>query len=392
MISEREKYEQFEHYLKGSLDSAAKYALEESLRKDPQLSSELEEYRQAHQLVFERGLLDVRQELTSLHTARLKRSRNWRNGRNILISAGILVTGVLLYVLLNRNGDAEQERNILNGSVAGIDSIQGTTVMESGEQTLQSTAGDNTAIPQTTADGVSLKTDGNALKSRHADGDKFMKEELANKKAIIPDGKNKETMPLDMPMTDKNNPVENKPQVSDPMDESINAPCENVLIAFEFVAENTCLNRSQGRILFLSQSLKGGRPPYEFSITGGSAFESLLLFDNLQGGRYNLVVRDADHCLSGTGVAEVGEIECDFRFAPDKGEVWEIPAINDKEGKLLIFSKEGSIRYAARIDASTDREWDGRTLNGEPLPLGVYLFRIEFDDGSRFNGTVTIIK
>jgi len=391
MISEREKYEQFENYLKGALNNESKAALEESLRKDPELSRQLEEYRQAHRLIFEGGLLDLRKELGTLHTARLKRSRNWRNGRNILFPAGIIVTGIMLYVLLNRNGDTEQEKKNLSESVAGVDITTEKVVTESGEKKLQGTSGENTAVPESTADSVSLKTDGSASKSMRADGDKFM-QELVKTKAIITHEKNKETMTLDMFMTDKNNRPESEPQVSDTVDEAINVPCENVLISFEFVAENTCLNRSQGRIMFLSQSVRGGKPPYEFSITGGSAFESLLLFDNLQGGRYYLVVRDGDHCLSETGIAEIGEIECDFRFAPDKGEVWEIPILNDKEGKLLIFSKEGSIRYNANVGASSNREWDGRTLNGEPLPLGVYLFRIEFNDGSLFNGTVTIIK
>ena len=158
------------------------------------------------------------------------------------------------------------------------------------------------------------------------------------------------------------------------------------------MAENTCSDRSQGRILFLTQSLRGGTPPYEFSINGGKVFESRALFDNLQGGNYRLAVRDADQCISETGIAEVRNMECDFRFAPGLGEVWEIPFITDKEGKLSLYSKDGKLLYSVAIGPYSGKTWDGRSLQGEMLPLGVYMFQLAFEDGSLYQGTVTIIK
>jgi hypothetical protein len=393
MISEKEKYELFENYLKGALDYETKVALEDSLRKDPELSRELEEYRQAHRLIFERGLLDLREEIASLHQAKLKTGRNWRYGRNILISAGILVTGVLLYKGLNLTQETDRVKDSQNKSVAGIENVVETVEKENEQNLLTDRNEDHGEMKKTTTDSTILKLDDQSLKSTVAAGDNVIDKPLeAIANPLRTSRLEPEATPLDISKPDGAFKPEEKLSVDEKTDQVNAIPCENVLISFEFVAENTCKDRAQGRILFLSQSLRGGKPPYEYSINGGSVFEARPLFDNLQGGPYRLAIRDANHCQSAISFAEVNEFECDIRIAPNKGEVWEIPIISGKEGKLFIFSKEGNMKYYANVGASYNPEWDGRTLNGEPLPLGVYLFSIEFNDGSQVNGTITIIK
>ncbi|MCX6315720.1 MAG: gliding motility-associated C-terminal domain-containing protein [Bacteroidetes bacterium] len=42
----------------------------------------------------------------------------------------------------------------------------------------------------------------------------------------------------------------------------------------------------------------GGTPPYQYSINGGTSFQPFNTFTGLAGGNYNVVVRDANNCLS----------------------------------------------------------------------------------------------
>jgi hypothetical protein len=393
MISEREKYEQFENYLKGLLDNESKAAFEDKLRKDPELNRELEEYRQAHRLIFEGGLLDLRQELETLHEAKLNTGRSWRRVKSILISSGILVTGALLYVYLSRHDKIDAERSL---SVESGTKVENTTEPygEESRQILSPESSDRNALLRNEAtDSTGQKGSDLTVKSPVTGTDKIKNRPMeAITNPLKTNNTGDEISPLVLQKADTPFSQESRPPGSEIKGRPPVPDCERVIISCEFIAENTCSDKSLGRILFLTQSLRGGMPPYEFSITSGKVFESRVLFDNLKGGNYRLAVRDANQCISETGFAEVRSLECDFRFAPGLGELWEIPFITDKEGKLNLYSKDGKLLYSAMIGPYASKTWDGRSLQGEVLPLGVYMFLLDFKDGSLYQGTVTIIK
>ena len=393
MISEREKYERFENYLKGLLDLEAKAAFDKDLKEHEELSREFEDYRQAHQLIFEGGLLDLRQELDTLHAAQLKKGRFRNRVKNIVISAGILVTGILLYVYLNRYNELNPEKSSLNQADKKVENAAVLSEKERGEIAITDMYEDKTTQEKSIIDSSGEQvTELTILSPAVKSGDKGYKPVniMAKTVSVTPVEEKISltvSMPADTSALPKSNLTENENKSRVPLPD-----CEQVSISCEFITENTCSNGSQGRIIFFVQSLRGGYPPYEFSINGGAVFESQPLFDNLQGGNYQLAVRDANQCVSAIGNTAVLNIECDFRFAPGMGEVWEIPFVTDKNGKLLIYSKEGKLLYSAGIGQSFDRTWSGKSLDGDILPMGVYLFRLEFPEGRRREGTVTIIK
>jgi gliding motility-associated-like protein len=59
----------------------------------------------------------------------------------------------------------------------------------------------------------------------------------------------------------------------------------------------TCNGGSDGSIEFIN--VTGGTPAYEYSIDGGVTYQADPLFENLPIGNYNMIIRDANLCLSG---------------------------------------------------------------------------------------------
>lgn len=73
---------------------------------------------------------------------------------------------------------------------------------------------------------------------------------------------------------------------------TINEP--NPIIYTSATTNVSCNGGNNGTITFNTPS--GGTAPYEYSIDGGSTFQSGLSFTGLTAGSYNLVVRDANGC------------------------------------------------------------------------------------------------
>jgi len=81
-----------------------------------------------------------------------------------------------------------------------------------------------------------------------------------------------------------------------------------------------------------------------------------------------------------------------YAFYPLLGEYWEYPV--SAEGTLFqIFDKNGALVFSAISSGYTytDR-WDGKRLNGEELPMGIYQYRFIFPDKTEKIGTVTLLK
>ncbi len=375
MISEREKYERFENYLKGTMDEVSKTSFEKELDNDKKLYQEFLEYRQAHNLIFESRLLDIKQELQSIHAYHLKVRRLWRNTGGIIIVTGLILTAIFLYKHFNIKKESSKDT---------VTDITASDSLQSGNNAVGMSVD---AIP-------AHKTITDRLNRPDTQTVRLLPS--AEKQAVIEAGPVNEIVKREIPAlllkTDSVSAPVRVSQDDEMKKEKRFIDCEQVEIKCDFKIENTCAGRSEGKINFLNQTLKGGVPPYEFSINNGASYFNHALFINLQEGTYRLLIRDGNHCTSFIGSAEVVGYECDFRFAPALGEVWDIPFISENEGVLRILTKDGKLLYVSEVGQYSKKQWDGRAQNGDLLPLGVYLFAIELADGTRYNGTVTIIK
>ena len=78
-----------------------------------------------------------------------------------------------------------------------------------------------------------------------------------------------------------------------------------------------------------------------------------------------------------------------YVFEP-QNETWEVPNDLEKAGKLSIFDRSGKMMYRREFNKTEKLVWEGNSSEGGILPPSVYVFMIEYTDGSTSQGTITL--
>jgi hypothetical protein len=211
-----------------------------------------------------------------------------------------------------------------------------------------------------------------------------MTDMAAGIKTVLPD----QSMPQIEPQMPEVN-VETAPLTDEPSA----ADCNEIIIEASFTSNISCNNEPTGSIVIDRQSVRGGAPPYAFSLNQ-KIFADTSVFSALYPGSYSLFARDINDCVSMLGTAIIGSEDCTYQaaFAPLRGETWMVPVDENRIGTLFIYSKEGNVVYSIPVNGNETTVWSGETLSGQGLPMGLYQFEIRYDDGNRFIGNVTIVR
>ena len=71
-------------------------------------------------------------------------------------------------------------------------------------------------------------------------------------------------------------------------------------------------------------------------------------------------------------------------------ESWTVPTDPEKSGKFTAFDKNGKLVYKKEFNATERFNWDGNSMNSGILPPAIYIFIIEYSDGSTEQGNITL--
>ena len=124
---------------------------------------------------------------------------------------------------------------------------------------------------------------------------------------------------------------------------------------------------------------------YEYALTDQNDdfvrnYQDDPLFENLEGGFYNILVRDKNGC--GVATLLVSVVEFPKFFTPNNdgvNDTWAIKGANSiffPDSQIHIFNRFGKVVAKINID---QRGWDG-TFNGKTLPSDDYWFNIQLID------------
>jgi hypothetical protein len=142
-------------------------------------------------------------------------------------------------------------------------------------------------------------------------------------------------------------------------------------------------------IQLLLSGIDGGRPPYKYTIDS----EPTSLRTDLAAGSYSVMVKDSRGCFSEQQVF-VKEKNCtvfkDYSFNPDI-ESWKLPFTDTENGTLSIMDKSGNIVYKTELLNGQPYEWNGRSLNGNILETGSYLYIATFTNGESRQGYIILL-
>lgn len=379
MRSELENSEQIDRYLNQQMASEELVYFEQKLN-DPAFRREVEEHRLLHELVVDRGLIDLRKKLqaldnskTSGHTNRFTR---WAIGILLVVVVGVLTT----YRFARNEVEVAESSAEQNGATA-----QKTVVIPPGAATIAES--DNKTRKSTTGVSVQRDTTNNAALTEivQPEPDKGTVEHQELKSVTIvatPDTlsiKKFHTAPE--PAPEKKN-EEKVPE------------CAIALSELKILTVASCVNSPTGRVVIDGQSKLKGTAPFQFSINSEKYFETRT-FTHLYAGNYILTVRDAAGCeWQYPAEIRVDENDCsttEYAFYPEKREVWKLSVSSATNGKIEIYNRNGSLVYAAEIVDGYPDQWDGTASNGQVLPMGSYSFILR-TGGKSVTGQVTILK
>ena len=147
-------------------------------------------------------------------------------------------------------------------------------------------------------------------------------------------------------------------------------------------------------------TLVAGGEEYSYKWDNGQVTNSIVVTSE---GTYNVIISIGEKC-SIEKFVEVKHLCSERIFVPNSftpnsdwnNDFFSISALNTDEFEFRIFNRWGEIIY---YTSDPEFEWDGK-LNGNPLPEGVYVWRIDYKmkmaDGSYENreekGSFTLIR
>jgi hypothetical protein len=353
------------------------YELIEQILSDLVFALKVAKNRLMHQIVFERSLVDMKEQLSKIHNTHTSGSSGNAIWKTIIFSLLIFfLAAILVFFLIThdnhknsanlpqmqRNNPEQFNRVITNEVIASVHP-HSVIASQSNDYVREKAAGedDSTVISLNIKEAGQIITVNSQSPVLHP---KSSEEKITNALA----GEVKTVNP-----------------VSD--------PCTGMTISGVIEAENSCDNAATGQISVTGQSVIGGEPPYQISIDGGKNYYSGFTVKNLLPSKYQVIIKDATDCTANLGEIVIEMVDCSFEyvFSPEKGEIWEIPEIQSS-GDIKIYSKQGVLVFSQNFDLPGKYEWDGNSGSGHALPMGAYMFVLTKPESEIIRGTVTIVR
>jgi hypothetical protein len=170
-------------------------------------------------------------------------------------------------------------------------------------------------------------------------------------------------------------------------------PCKDIKIHTTISTQPSCENSNTGSIHIPSESIIGGTKPYKTTLNKTDAPKLKEVYNYLHAGDYTVYITDKNGCAT-TITATVEAQRCvkkTYVFSPDKGETWKIEGVANQEYTLTILNIAGNQVYKTP-HMHGEFEWNGFNQNGSLLDAGLYIYVLEYTNGTKENGQVTIIR
>ncbi len=373
-------FELIEAFLLNTLSESEREAFEKKLQADPDLCEQIKKHQQLIRVLEDTALIDIKNKLKHIHHQQTP--KNLLNGRNLLFIA--ISIALILAVLFLPRLSHKQIQHPQN------DSIQKPEFKETQSSIAES---EKNSVDLFSGHSRSELPDEEESKEKKDVAQVDMSLKLSAKTDVVFTPTHN-TQPEPTQTILKNEYVQNmeSPLKDEIVDNDSKDPCRDIEIWAEVSVKESCSNKATGQITINPENITGGEPPYLASIAGNT-FKKELAFSNLNPGVYPLSITDAIGCTRLLGNYTIKSIDCSFEyvFAPDKGEEWEIPKI-ETDGKIKIYTKAGNLVYEQLLYAGNSHTWQGINSSGYGLPMGVYIFIIEYISGENMQGTITLVR
>lgn len=355
-------------YLTGKLQGKELVDFEKSISENPVLKHDIQKAKAVQNLVIQHRLLDVK-ALAKQEEAKLK------NGNKTLLKG--LIGGLVGLSILGAGLVYFQEEEKKSTTTTPIEQLiekEKPSIEISKEKPINTEKEAIQAAPEETKINVLLEE-----KIKKQDSSTIPVQTEVNDSDTTSAQKITESKTKDVASKAVNTSSATKKQID---------PCETQKITANLQTLPTCTNKHQGEIIVTG--IAGGEKPYQQQLKNSSGDE-LFSYTELKAGTYFLTIIDNKGCTTDF-TTKILEKSCpiDDHFNPSIGQVWEIPT-SEENGKITIYTRSGTPVYEKQLLAKEISTWDGAGNSGS-LPAAYYIFVIEYNNGSRTKGSITISK
>ncbi|MDD2635934.1 MAG: gliding motility-associated C-terminal domain-containing protein, partial [Bacteroidales bacterium] len=164
-------------------------------------------------------------------------------------------------------------------------------------------------------------------------------------------------------------------------------------IEYTFITiDPSCIGNDDG---YIEIEAMGGTPPYTF--IWGNQTSSIEYISGLIQGNYAFTITDSNGCLLETENIKLIDTNVDCLTIPNAftpntdgiNDTWIIENIEMFPWALIqIFNRWGQLVFEGY---GAGKPWDG-TWNGKIVPTGTYIYTVDLFNGTKYCGTVTVVK
>jgi Predicted solute binding protein len=356
---ELETYHLIDSYLNGKLEGEALRTFEAQLQSDPAFAEEVSFQQLTNEVVVGASYDDLRSQMTK-DIDKIDASANIKKWSLYTVAALVLLSGGIGYYT-----HSQQETD------------SKPTVTKEANPTTQSSASSKTPDVVITQSPKIVSS-----KKEHSNSTNITESAVTIVEAPTPQIQQPAPTATSTPDVKTTQPVEHATSVN---------PCMNAQITAEISTKPSCINENTGSILI--PQVQGGTSPYTLALDHATGKPLKETYSYLSAGTHSLLITDKNGC-SKEFHATIAEKNCkktSYVFAPEKGETWKISGNENSDYTITILNMAGTQVYKSHV-MQGEFEWQGMGQQGEYLSSGLYIYIIEYTNGQKENGQVTIVR
>lgn len=367
MRPELETYHQIDSYLNGRLEGDALRSFEQKVQSDAAFAEEVEFQKLTNQVVVGASYNDLRAQMTK-DIDRIDASDTIKKWSLYGVAAAVLLSGAAGIYSYSTNSSettqtkaAEEVRTAQRSASAEESSVAAVTKNPKSQSSILEA---QTSAPKV-QEAITYKIDSQQV----------ITSSPQPSHTIVPEKTTPEIRTVE-------------PTV---VPGALN-PCAQVQLSARITTTPSCTNESTGSIAV--SAVTGGTKPYHIALDELSASaRTKESYAYLKAETYTVRITDANGCVK-TFAATVAEKVCKknaYVFVPDKGETWRISGNDNETFTITLINMAGTQVYRSH-PMQGEFEWQGIGQQGEYLSAGLYIYVIEYANGQKENGQVTIVR